>query len=144
MFISGAGGSDSKAIINNSAKQYSDERALENALLNEILNGQGVLDGSTAISVDVISVGDVIETQIAEAEYASFSVKYEIIVNGKVYPTCRTLCARVIGDYAVIIQATSDTARAVDSALKSFKTIPLEYYSHDAYYDLPDEVSVGY
>ena len=140
MFIGGADGTDAEEILENSAKQYKDEKALEDALRDDVLRDHGVLDGTATVSVDVVSVGKVEETEIAESDYESFSVEYDIVIKNKVfkseqtYKTYRTLCVRVIDDYAVVIQVTSDSERGVESALKSFKTIPFEYYYEAEYF----------
>lgn len=145
MFISGADGTDAEDILENSAEQYKDENALEDALLGDVLRDHGVLDGTATVSVDVVSVSDVGETEIATSYYDSMSIEYDIIINGTVYKNYRTLCVRVIDDYAVVIQVTSDNERAVESALKSFETIPFEYYYQtEYYYDLSDENEGAY
>ncbi|MBR4278616.1 MAG: hypothetical protein IKT34_00425, partial [Clostridia bacterium] len=111
----------------------------------------GVLDGTATVSVAVVSVGKIEDIDIADSDYASFTVEYDIVIKNKVfkseqtYKTYRTLCVRVIDDYAVVIQVTSDNERAVESALKSFETIPFEYYYQtEYYYDLSDENEGAY
>jgi hypothetical protein len=145
MFISGADGTDAEDILENSAEQYNDEKALEDALCDDVLRDHGVLDGTATVSVDVVSVSDIGETEIATSYYDSMSIEYDIIINGTVYKNYRTLCVRIIDDYAVVIQVTSDNERAVESALKSFETIPFEYYYQtEYYYDLSDENEGAY
>ena len=151
MFISGADGTDAEDILENSAEQYKDEKALESALLDDVLRDHGVLDGTATVSVAVVSVGKIEDIDIADSDYASFTVEYDIVIKNKVfkseqtYKTYRTLCVRVIDDYAVVIQVTSDNERAVESALKSFETIPFEYYYQtEYYYDLSDENEGAY
>ncbi len=140
MFISGADGTDAEDILENSAEQYKDENALEDALCDDVLRDHGVLDGTATVRVDVVSVGKIEDTEIADSDYASFTVEYDIVIKNKVfkseqtYKTYRTLCVRVIDDYAIVIQATSDSERGVESALKSFKTIPFEYYYEAEYF----------
>ncbi len=132
-YFGGASGSNGAEIL-KSTPQYKDEKAIEKGFLDDIIRSRGDLD-DYSVSVDVKSIGNIEEIEIADSDYAMLSVECDIILNGKTYKIYHSVCARVIGDHAVVIQVSSDSERAVESALMSFKPVPSNYRLNNFNYE---------